>query len=73
MNFAIYNILTAAWKEKEMELIEIENDLVDEVWGKEKPSMPKDKVFIHELEFCGASLEEKINMLGEKLKVHKVK
>ena len=40
MNYSVYNILTEAWKEKQIELIEVEKDLIDEIWGKEKPLMP---------------------------------
>lgn len=38
----------------------IENNLVDQVWGNERPSRPNEKVKVLELEFSGKKFQEKI-------------
>ncbi len=34
-------------------------DLIDEIW-KDRPSIPTDKVFVHEIEYAGVPVEEKL-------------
>lgn len=40
--------------------IKMKNDLLEEVWG-DRPSLPKEEIFIHEVKFAGKSASEKIN------------
>lgn len=47
--------------------IKAEEDLFEKVWT-ERPSMPKGKMFIHELKYTGKSLSEKLAMVREEMK-----
>jgi hypothetical protein len=40
-----------------MEMITIQENLVDHVWGSEKPPMPKNAVFVHDLKYAGEAVE----------------
>ena len=51
---------------KNIKLVE-EYDLVGEIW-KDRPELPMDKVFIHEVKYAGKSPKEKINEVREKMK-----
>ena len=54
--------------EKENNLnIKIDEDLLDEVW-KERPSLPKEKAFLHEVKYCGKSAREKLREVREEMK-----
>ena len=54
--------------EKENNLnIKIDEDLLDEVW-KERPSLPKEKAFLHEVKYCGKSAKEKLREVREEMK-----
>lgn len=44
----------------------IDQDLVDELWS-DRPELPKDKAFIHDIAYAGLSTLEKINQVKEKL------
>lgn len=46
-------------------------NLVDRVWGNEKPQRPNEKVKILGLEFCGKSFEEKISDVRKELEKKK--
>jgi hypothetical protein len=39
-----------------MKMMTIPENLVDEVWGAEKPPMPQAKVFIHETKYAGLTV-----------------
>ncbi|ELC8455215.1 aminopeptidase P family protein [Clostridium perfringens] len=47
--------------------IKIDEDLLDEVW-KERPSLPKEKAFLHEVKYCGKSAREKLREVREEMK-----
>lgn len=47
--------------------IKAEEDLFEKIWP-ERPSMPKGKMFIHELKYTGKSLSEKLAMVREEMK-----
>lgn len=47
--------------------IKAEEDLFEKIWT-ERPSMPKGKMFIHELKYTGKSLSEKLAMIREEMK-----
>ena len=45
----------------------ITENLVDEVWAETKPSRPQEKVFIHEANYSGATVQEKFEKVNAKL------
>ncbi|HAT4251444.1 TPA: aminopeptidase P family protein [Clostridium perfringens] len=47
--------------------IKIDEDLLDEVW-KERPSLPKEKAFLHEVKYCGKSAKEKLREVRGEMK-----
>lgn len=47
--------------------IKIDEDLLDEVW-KERPSLPKEKAFLHEVKYSGKSAREKLREVREEMK-----
>ncbi|AMN35095.1 aminopeptidase P family protein [Clostridium perfringens] len=47
--------------------IKIDEDLLEEVW-KERPSLPKEKAFLHEVKYCGKSAKEKLREVREEMK-----
>ncbi|EOU2126532.1 aminopeptidase P family protein [Clostridium perfringens] len=47
--------------------IKIDEDILDEVW-KERPSLPKEKAFLHEVKYCGKSAREKLREVREEMK-----
>lgn len=47
--------------------IKAEEDLFEKIWT-DRPSMPKGKMFIHELKYTGKSLSEKLTMVREEMK-----
>ena len=48
-------------------LVGIQSNLVDHVWGGDKPPRPNEKVRILELEFSGKSFEDKIAVVRKEL------
>ncbi|KAI5306705.1 hypothetical protein KEM56_007514 [Ascosphaera pollenicola] len=46
----------------------VPENLVDLVWGNDRPARPQEKVKVHPIEFAGKSFEEKVADLREKLK-----
>ncbi|EGT3617106.1 aminopeptidase P family protein [Clostridium perfringens] len=47
--------------------IKIDEDLLDEVW-EDRPSLPKEKAFLHEVKYCGKSAKEKLVKVREEMK-----
>lgn len=47
--------------------IKIDEDLLDEVW-KDRPTLPKEKAFLHEVKYCGKSAKEKLREVREEMK-----
>lgn len=47
--------------------IKIDKDLLDEVW-KDRPTLPKEKAFLHEVKYCGKSAKEKLREVREEMK-----
>lgn len=45
----------------------VQNNLVDQVWGNERPSRPNEKAKVLELEFSGKKYQEKIEDLRKEL------
>ena len=55
------------FQEKGLELVTITQNLVDTVWGSDKPPMPQEKVFIHEVKYSGLTVQEKYAKVAAKL------
>jgi len=53
-------------------LIRSDIDLVGEIWTEGRPSIPMDKVFIHDVAFAGLSFKEKLNQVLEQMDKNKV-
>ena len=51
--------------------VEVNNDLLDEIW-EERPGIPKDKIILHDINFCGESRTDKISKVREKMQELKV-
>lgn len=51
--------------------IDMDKDLLEEVWSN-RPSLPQDKIFIHDEKYCGKSASEKINEVRKSMKENKV-
>lgn len=47
--------------------IELNNDLLNEVW-EDRPSLPKDKIILHHVKFCGESTTDKLLKVRDKMK-----
>ena len=47
--------------------IAMDKDLIAEIWA-DKPSMPKEKVFLHDVKYCGKSVNEKLQEVREQMK-----
>lgn len=47
--------------------IKIDKDLLDEVW-KDRPTLPKERAFLHEVKYCGKSAKEKLREVREEMK-----
>ncbi|HHD2753947.1 TPA: aminopeptidase P family protein [Clostridium perfringens] len=45
----------------------IDEDLLNEVW-EERPNLPKEKAFLHEVKYCGKSAKEKLDEVREEMK-----
>ncbi|EEH23295.2 hypothetical protein PABG_05506 [Paracoccidioides brasiliensis Pb03] len=52
-------------------LLGVQENLVDLVWGKDRPCRPSEKVTVHPVEFAGKSFEEKITDLRKELEKKK--
>lgn len=46
--------------------INLEHDLLNNVWD-DRPALPKDKIFLHNVMFCGESAKEKILRIRKKM------
>ena len=47
--------------------ISMDNDLIDLIWS-ERPNLPKEKIFLHDVKYCGRSTGEKIKEVREEMK-----
>src|SRR5471030_555790 len=54
-------------KDKKNINIVMEKDLIEEIW-EEKPKMPKEKAFLHDIKYCGKSAREKIEEVRIEMK-----
>lgn len=49
------------------DLTSISENLVDQVWGKNRPSRPNEKVSVLDLEYAGKSVKDKLEQLRKEL------
>jgi len=50
-----------------VELVPVEQDLVEDVWGADRPALPGSAVKVHPVEFAGVSVQEKLTSLAASL------
>lgn len=60
-----YEILKDSLKDKDIKIKDI--DLIKDLWI-DRPSLPKDKIFVHDIKFAGKTIEEKFNDLRNSMK-----
>ena len=53
-------------------LIKSNIDLVSQIWTEGRPSIPREKLFIHDLDFVGLSVREKLDQVLEQMEKNKV-
>lgn len=63
-----YQALEAALREWYIVLCPVDKDLVDAVWGSEKPAMPCEPIRVHVLEHAGVTVVEKLQRMSEHLR-----
>lgn len=63
--------LTAALEPAGIKLVPVSRNLVDAVWGRERPPAPQDPVFLHPQKYAGRSAQDKIADIQKKLKSDK--
>ncbi|WP_252236861.1 aminopeptidase P family protein [Clostridium sp. CH2] len=54
-------------KDKKDINIVMDKDLIEEIWN-DKPELPKEKVFLHDIKYCGKSAKEKIEEVRVEMK-----
>ncbi|GAA5993942.1 hypothetical protein JCM5350_005074 [Sporobolomyces pararoseus] len=62
-----YNTLLPALEQRGISLVPIEENLIDQVWGKEQPQRPKEPVFVLEEKYAGESSQKKIERVRKEL------
>jgi len=63
-------IRTKLTPKKNQSLVPVTPNLVDEVWGIERPPAPFSKAMAHPMEYAGSSTEEKLNNVRAVMKKH---
>ena len=51
--------------------INMDKDLLEEIWN-DRPSLPEDKIFVHDEKYCGKSVKEKLNEVRKYMKENEV-
>jgi Xaa-Pro aminopeptidase len=52
-------------------LVSVDQNLVDLVWGQDRPARPNEKVKVHPDKFAGKTFQEKISELRKELQTKK--
>lgn len=52
-------------------LVGVEENLVDLVWGTDRPARPREQVRVHPIKYAGKSFQEKLSDLREELRRRK--
>lgn len=63
--------LTSALQPEGVKLVPTASNLVDRVWGRERPPAPKDAIWLHPQKFAGRSAQDKIADIQKRLKADK--
>jgi Xaa-Pro aminopeptidase len=63
--------LTAALEPHDIKLVPVSRNLIDRVWGKDRPLPPQDPVVLHPQKYAGRSAPDKIAEIQKRLKVDK--
>ncbi|KAJ2359427.1 hypothetical protein IWW50_003904 [Coemansia erecta] len=64
--------LRAALKARGGDLVALDDNLVDMVWGKARPARPENAAFVHDLKYAGEAHGDKIARVRERLEREKV-
>jgi Xaa-Pro aminopeptidase len=57
-------------QDKGIHLLTLEHNPIDDIWGKQRPSLPKDPIAVLPLKFAGVALQDKIKALRTKIGNH---
>jgi len=60
------------FQEKGLQMVTIQQNLVDSVWGADKPAIPQAQVFVHEVKYAGLTVQEKFSKVAERIASKKV-
>ncbi len=60
-----FDALAATLKGKGVELVPVTQDLVERVWGTDRPAMPDGPLRVHSLEFAGETVESKLERIAK--------
>lgn len=71
MNIASARELSETLKKNGSSLVGVQDNLVDLVWGKDRPERPSEPVKVHPDKFAGKSFQEKISDLRKELETKK--
>ena len=63
--------LSETLKKNGATLVGVQQNLVDLVWGKDRPAPPREKVRVHPEKYAGKSFQEKIGELRKELESKK--
>lgn len=63
--------LAETLEKKGSSLIGIQQNLVDLVWGKDRPARPSEKVRVHPVQYAGKPFQEKIADIRKELETKK--
>eukprot|EP01062_Namystynia_karyoxenos_P028145 TRINITY_DN21386_c0_g1_i1.p1 TRINITY_DN21386_c0_g1~~TRINITY_DN21386_c0_g1_i1.p1 ORF type:complete len:711 (+),score=235.00 TRINITY_DN21386_c0_g1_i1:94-2226(+) len=53
---------------RKVELKAVTGNLVDDIWGAERPSLASERIRVHDIKFAGMSVEEKLDKVAADLK-----
>lgn len=63
--------MTATLEKNGSTLVGVEQNLVDLVWGKDRPARPSEKVRVHPGKYAGKTFQEKVTELRKDLELRK--
>eukprot|EP00485_Elphidium_margaritaceum_P000307 CAMPEP_0202697452 /NCGR_PEP_ID=MMETSP1385-20130828/10782_1 /ASSEMBLY_ACC=CAM_ASM_000861 /TAXON_ID=933848 /ORGANISM="Elphidium margaritaceum" /LENGTH=614 /DNA_ID=CAMNT_0049353915 /DNA_START=164 /DNA_END=2005 /DNA_ORIENTATION=+ len=66
-SLSYYNRIKDALEGSKAELVLVEQNPIDGVWSAQQPPIPSSKVFVHELQYSGQSMQEKIKNVQQKI------
>lgn len=56
--------IEAAFRGKDVALVHVTPNLVDELWGDDQPARPSNPLMVHPLKFTGRSIGDKLAMVS---------